>query len=52
VSGVWLPHELVARTRQGKRTESPPVLRYRSLEVNDPTVTEQDFTMQALERRE
>ncbi len=50
IDGIWAARRLVARTVRGKDVVSTTVLGFSELRFNDPEVSDQDFTIRALER--
>lgn len=50
VNGVWAAHKLVARTRQGKKTESTTVMQFTRLSYDNDDVTPQTVSQRQLEK--
>ena len=49
VDGVWVAHHLSARLVRNKKMESESVFVFKQLKLNDPAVTEDNFSQRALE---
>lgn len=50
IDGIWIPHKVTVRTMRDGALESQSILQFTDLKLNQPDVTEADFTEQRLER--
>ncbi len=50
IGGFWIPHVLTAAVGRNKKRESQTVLRFTKVKVNDPTITDSEFTQRRLEK--
>ena len=50
IDGVWVAHQLVAETKRKKKRESQTVMQYSGLKLNDPTVSDDQFSQRGLEK--
>ena len=50
INGVWVAHQLVAETKRKKKRESQTVMQYSGLKLNDPTVSDDQFSQRGLEK--
>jgi len=46
----WVAHRLTAVTKRGGQLESKTTLLYQEMKINDPTVTEADFSQRRMEK--
>lgn len=50
VSGIWVPHKIMARTIQGKKALSTTILAFSQVTFNSKQVTAKEFTQRRLEQ--
>jgi outer membrane lipoprotein-sorting protein len=50
VDGVWMPHKIVVRTMKGEKVESSTTVQFTSVQYNQASVKEDDFTQTRLEK--
>jgi len=50
IDGIWIPHKVTVRTMREGAMESQSVLQFTDLKLNQPDVTDADFTEARLER--
>lgn len=50
INGVWIAHKISARTKQSGKTLSTTVLRFSNMKLDDPSVSDADFSQRRLEK--
>ncbi len=50
ISGIWVPHKIMARTLQRKKVLSTTILDFSGVTFNSPKVTAKNFTQRRLEQ--
>jgi outer membrane lipoprotein-sorting protein len=50
IAGIWTTHKVTVRTVRNGQVESTTVLQFGSVQYNDPSVTDADFTERRLEK--
>ena len=50
IDGIWMVKKITAKTVRNKKVESTTVITMEEVKLNQPTVTEKDFTQARLEQ--